>query len=68
MSGMVTGELLTVRDVADQLGVSAQTVRRWVREGDLEALKLGSRRGASVRIPPRAVDQFLQRPAGVVAP
>ncbi len=33
-------ELLTARGVADALGVSAETVLRWTRRGDLPAIRL----------------------------
>jgi excisionase family DNA binding protein len=32
--------LLTAREVADHLGVSAETVLRWTRRGDLPAIRL----------------------------
>ena len=38
----MTVQLLTARSVADLLGVSAETVLRWTRRGDLPALKLPS--------------------------
>lgn len=34
--------LLTAREVADLLGVSAETVLRWTRRGDLPAIRLPS--------------------------
>ena len=37
---VVTGEWLTCADVADDLGVSISTVVRWVKAGDLPALRL----------------------------
>ncbi len=38
----VPGRLLTAREVGDLLGVSAETVLRWTRRGDLPALRLPS--------------------------
>ena len=38
----MTGRLLTARQVADQLGVSAETVLRWTRRGELPAIRLPS--------------------------
>ena len=32
---------LTVEEVADQLRVSTQTVRRWVKEGELPGYRVG---------------------------
>lgn len=36
----MTGRLLTARDVAGRLGVSAETVLRWTRAGTLPAIRL----------------------------
>lgn len=36
----MSGPLLTARQVAELLGVSAETVLRWTRRGDLPALRL----------------------------
>jgi excisionase family DNA binding protein len=41
-------ELLTVEAVAKQLGVHVQTVRGWIKEGDLEALRFGGRTGYKI--------------------
>ncbi len=35
------GELLTTREIAQRLKMSAYSVRRWIREGQLPAVKLG---------------------------
>ena len=42
-------EWLTVRDVAALLKVREETVRRWVREGELPALALGKKAGFRIR-------------------
>jgi excisionase family DNA binding protein len=39
----MTQQLLTVEDVAKRLDASVLTIRRWVREGQLPALRLGGR-------------------------
>lgn len=52
--------LLRVRQVADRLGVSIPTVRRWIAAGDLEALRLG-RPGSSLRITEGALLRFISR-------
>ncbi len=36
----MTGRLITARELADTLGVSAETVLRWTRRGDLPAIRL----------------------------
>ena len=51
-------EYLTVEQVAEQLQVSAWTVRRWLREGELEGSNLGDRAGW--RIPSGAIERFLE--------
>ena len=40
---------LTVQAVAELLQVNEETVRRWIRAGDLEVLDLGSRAGYRIR-------------------
>ena len=54
-------ELLTVAEVAMELGCSAPTVRRWIHEGHLAALKLGPGRAGLVRIPRSAIDELVGR-------
>lgn len=42
----MSDELLTAREVAGKLGVSAETVLRWAREGKIPAVRLpGTKRG-----------------------
>jgi excisionase family DNA binding protein len=50
-------ELLTVQDVADRLKITAATVRRWLRAGDLRGIALGERAG--YRIPVSELERFL---------
>ncbi len=38
-------ELLTVREVANRLRVDPSTVRRWIKDGALEAVNLPHRNG-----------------------
>lgn len=51
----ITGELLTVSEVAEPLRVPDATVTRWCREGRIEAIALP--RGW--RIPRESLDRFL---------
>jgi len=53
----MTGPLLTAREVADVLGVSAETVLRWVRRGDLPAIRLP---GGAIRFRGDDLDEWLQ--------
>lgn len=50
---------LTVRDVANALHVHEETVRRWIRRGDLVAIDLGGPR-AGYRIRPSDLDTFIE--------
>jgi excisionase family DNA binding protein len=51
-------QLLTIAEVAMELGCSAPTVRRWIHEGHLAAHKIGPGRTGLVRIPCSAVDEL----------
>ena len=53
-------QLLTVAEVAMLVGCSPPTVRRWIHEGHLAALKLGPGRAGLVRIPRSAVDELFR--------
>jgi excisionase family DNA binding protein len=57
---MPEGErLLTVANVADRLQVNVETVRRWLRAGDLEGILLGDKAG--YRVTEAALQQFLEQ-------
>lgn len=43
MSESHNEELLTVQEVADRLRVTEATVRRWIKNGSLDAIKLPHR-------------------------
>ncbi|HZU76312.1 MAG TPA: helix-turn-helix domain-containing protein [Dehalococcoidia bacterium] len=49
----------TVRDLVETLQVHEQTVRRWIKTGELEAYALGDRAG--YRVSPEALAAFLER-------
>jgi excisionase family DNA binding protein len=46
---MIDERWLTVADIADQLQVDEQTVRRWIRGGKLVARQLGGKAGYRIR-------------------
>lgn len=46
--------LLTPEQVAEQLGLHVRTVRRYIREGELEAVRVGKR----YRVTPAALERF----------
>lgn len=56
---MASDRLLTVEQVADVLGVNQDTVRRWIRNGEIEVIDLGGRAG--YRITQSALDSFIRR-------
>lgn len=58
--------LLTVSEVADLTGRHAETVRRWIRDGNLEAhtLPYGGRAGHEYRIRERDLLDFLRNRHG----
>lgn len=51
--------LLTVDQVADRLQVNEQTVRRWLRDGDLSGIAFGGRTGW--RVSPEDLALFLEK-------
>lgn len=55
---MLSGQWLTVQDVAELLQVRIETVRRWVRRGELPVLELGGPRTV-YRIRPDDLDSFV---------
>jgi excisionase family DNA binding protein len=52
-------QLYTVDEVADRLHVHPETVRRWLRSGRLEGVKLSASGVGSYRVPESAVAKFL---------
>ena len=56
---MTDEHVLTVPEAADRLRVSEETVRRWIRKGQLKALSLGSTR-AGYRIARADLEAFVQ--------
>ena len=57
-------EWMTVQDVASYLKVNEETVRRWIRDGDLEVLSLGTSNRAGYRILKSALDTFIKERYG----
>lgn len=58
---MATNEhtrLLAPREVADEIGISTQTVYRAIECGDLSALRVGQR-GRAIRITRSDIDRWL---------
>jgi excisionase family DNA binding protein len=59
----VAGRMLTVREVATRLQVHEESVRRWLREGQIRGVPLGGRAGW--RIPKKSWGGSLRSGAGV---
>lgn len=56
---MTDDELLTANEVAHRLKVHPETVRQWVRDGRLRAIRFGNGPRASLRIRTSEVERFL---------
>ena len=46
---MSAAKWLTTKDVADQLNIHIETVRRWIRIGALRAVSIGGKGGYRIR-------------------
>lgn len=55
---MTRERLFTLDEVAQQLGVNVETVRRWARNGEIEVIDLGGRAG--YRVSETALDKFIR--------
>jgi excisionase family DNA binding protein len=56
---------LTVQDITRELKVHEETVRRWIRSGELPAILLGSNKGG-YRIKRADFDQFVEEKFGAL--
>ena len=65
MADDTPGEWLTVQDVAELFKVNEETVRRWIRGGELAVLDLGGAR-AGYRIRRDELDRFIRERYGPV--
>ena len=54
----------TVQEIADEYGVDPRTVRRWIAEGRIDAVRVGPR---LIRLDPDAVAKRLFGPVGGAA-
>ncbi len=66
MTGIAKEDWLTVPTVAERLGVSQETVRRWIRAGEIAVLDLGGPK-AGYRIREADLDVFLTKRYGPVS-
>jgi excisionase family DNA binding protein len=62
MAATITRKLVSLTDAADILAVSTKTVRRYIADGHLEAVRLGRK---TLRIKVDSIDTFIDaRPVG----
>lgn len=62
MPATITRRLISLTDAADALAVSTRTVRRYIAEGQLEAVRLGRK---TIRIRVDSIERFIDaRPVG----
>jgi excisionase family DNA binding protein len=62
---MATEQWLTVAEIVERLRVHENTVRRWLRTGELPGRNFGGRTGYRVRA--SDLDAFLENPRSKVA-
>lgn len=62
MAATITRRLVSLGDAADALAVSTRTVRRYISDGQLEAVRLGRK---TLRIKVDSIERFIDaRPVG----
>lgn len=62
MAASITRRLVSLADTADALAVSTRTVRRYIADGQLEAVRLGRK---TLRIKVDSIERFIDaRPVG----
>ncbi|MBD8605358.1 helix-turn-helix domain-containing protein [Aeromicrobium sp. CFBP 8757] len=62
MAAIFSQRLVTLRDAADALAISTRTARRYVSDGQLEAVRLGSK---TLRIKVDSIERLMSaRPVG----
>jgi excisionase family DNA binding protein len=62
MNATITRRLVSLADAADALAVSTRTVRRYIAEGQLDAVRLGRK---TLRIKVDSIERFIDaRPVG----
>ena len=63
MPATISRRLVSLVDAADALAVSTRTVRRYIAEGQLEAVRLGPQDTAGIKVD--SIERFIDaRPVG----
>lgn len=52
---------LTIKQAAERLGVSAKTIERRIKAGEIKAYKFGDSKTSPVRIPEEALQAYIER-------
>jgi len=63
MVKVVVLEEFTVQEVAEYLKMKPHTIRRWVREGRLEATRVGKGPKGQLRISKASLDEIMATPS-----
>ena len=53
---MIAGELLTVAEAAERLGVAQSTIRAWIAQRRLTFVRCG----AAIRVPSSVLEEFIR--------
>ena len=53
--------MLTGPQACERLGVSRDTLRKLIRDGELRAMKIGPAKQAHWKIPEDAIDEYIRR-------
>ena len=62
MAATITRRLVSLNDAAETLAVSTRTVRRYIADGQLDAVRLGRK---TLRIKVESIERFIDaRPVG----
>ena len=62
MTATITRRLVSLADTADALAVSTRTIRRYIADGQLEAVRLGRK---TIRIKIDSIERFIDaKPVG----